>query len=216
MPSAFKEIELKLAFSDESIGEKIVREKYLTDMLVPGTERKMLLETVYYDTPSGVLQRARLSYRIRRQEDEWIATVKADGASSGGLHERSEWSVVVNEPTPDITPFSALPAGERLQVALGEETLIETARTRFVRQSMDLRYQETLIELAVDKGEILAANKSEPIREIELELKEGEVSALLEIAETLRGIYELFPEERSKYHRGLVLAGRIEQLKRGV
>lgn len=209
MPDNYKEIELKLAFRDEAVGEQLLGDRYIMDMHVPGTGRQQLLETVYYDSPSGALQEARLSYRIRRQGEEWIATVKADGSSAGGLHERSEWSAEVTEPAPDITPLLALPVGERLAAALGEEKLTEIMRTRFWRRSLDLQHRAALIELAVDCGEILAGGKSGLIREIELELKSGEVFAIWEIAEALRRKYELLPEERSKYHRGLVLAGKI-------
>ncbi|PKM90185.1 MAG: hypothetical protein CVU87_03040 [Firmicutes bacterium HGW-Firmicutes-12] len=205
--STHKEVELKLRYFQEELWEKISLEPIIVKMLLHGSKRQMFLETIYYDTPSYSLKKAGLSYRIRHQEEEWIATVKADGVTSGGLHDRSEWSFVINNPEPDITPFYELPVGERMKNSLGQEGLREILRTRFKRKSVDLRTPEGgLVELAVDWGEIVVDEKTTPIQEIELELKDGNVADVLLIAAELARNYVLLPEGDSKFHRGLVLA----------
>lgn len=205
--SAHKEIELKLRFFDDSLWDKITKESSILEMSVHGSEKLEFLETIYYDTPDFSLKKAGLSYRIRLQGNEYIATVKADGITSGGLHNRSEWSSVIDELKTDITPFLTLPIGERLKNAIGEQGLDELFRTRFKRKSVYIRTMDQgLIELAVDLGKVIAKDKEATIQEIELELKEGTVSEVLQLAAVLVRRFILVPESQSKYYRGLVLA----------
>lgn len=205
--SAHKEIELKLRFFDDSLWDKITKEPSILEMSIRGSENLELLETIYYDTLDFSLRKAGLSYRIRLQGSEYIATVKADGKTSGGLHNRSEWSCVIDVPKTDITPFLALPIGERLKDTIGGQELNELFRTRFKRKSVDIRTKDQgLIELALDLGHVIAKDKETPIREIELELKDGKVAEVLQLAAILVRKFILVPESQSKYYRGLVLA----------
>lgn len=202
------EIELKLRFSSPDIKDKILNDVLLADLIFPGTRQRKYLENVYYDTATSALKRAGLAYRVRRQDQELVATVKADGQVGGGLHQRAEWSVIVKDPAPDISPFSDTPVGDRLENAVRREPLQELFKTCFWRESMDLQLDGAgCLELAIDQGEIRAGNKTDLIQEVELELKEGHVANLLHLAAQLAERYPLLPEMQSKYHRGLKLAG---------
>lgn len=202
------EIELKLRFSSPDIKDKLCNDVLLADLIFPGTRQTKYLENVYYDTATSALKRAGLAYRVRRQDQELVATVKADGQAGGGLHRRAEWSVIVKDIAPDISPFSDTPVGHRLQSAVQGEPLQELFKTCFWRESMDLKLEgEGCLELAIDQGEIRADNKTDLIQEVELELKEGHVARLLHLAALLVERYPLLPEMQSKYHRGLKLAG---------
>lgn len=168
------------------------------------------MEARYYDTQDQALQKAGFAYRVRREGDNWVATVKNDGSSEGGLHKRAEW----NLPSPDGEPcpelFAELPVGLPLLQAIADQPLVVLFITEFERRSVDLQFENAYIELAVDSGNILAGELSEPILELELELKAGEPRALLRLGASLAREIPLLPEPKSKFYRALLLAGIVE------
>lgn len=202
------EIELKLRFEESSVWDRITEDAVFRDMAAQGSWNIEELETVYFDTPGQILQKKGYAYRIRRQENGWVATMKGLGSSHGGLHQREEWSVDVREPVPDISPFLTTPAGNVLKDILVNEDLQELFRTRFKRKFILLNLpQNTVVELAADLGAIIKEEAYIPIAEIELELKGGSLAQLLRLGAVLSGKYGLRPEYSSKYDRGLELSG---------
>lgn len=180
----------------------------LVEITVPESSVAEQMDARYFDTPTYSLQKEKIAYRVRREGDTWVATVKAGGSSKGGLHARREWNVVVEDEQPDLTVFSDTEIGMRLQELVGEELLEPILITRFERQRMDVLMPDgSRIEVAADQGEILAGGKTEPILEVELELKSGQSESLLLLGAELAREYPLLPESRSKFHRGLILAG---------
>jgi triphosphatase len=69
-----------------------------------------------------------------------------------------------------------------------------------------------LIELALDQGEVKAGSLSELISELELELKAGEQSELLALAEQLQAELKLEPFNQSKAERGYRLFKKQQTL----
>lgn len=202
------EIELKLRFEDSSVWNRITEDAVLKDIPAQGSWAVEELETIYYDTPGRALQKKGYAYRIRRQGNEWVATMKGMGSSQGGLHQREEWSFTLTAPIPDISPFLITPAGNRIKDILGKEGLCELFRTVFKRKFIILKLpQNTRVEVAADLGTIVNGEKRLPISEIELELKDGCLGELLHLGAILSTHYGLLPEFNSKYHRGLVLSG---------
>ena len=67
---------------------------------------------------------------------------------------------------------------------------------------------ETRIEAAADQGQVAAVDgkSCEPVCEIELELKEGEVTALYDVALDMLAVAPMRLERRSKSARGFRLA----------
>ena len=86
---------------------------------------------------------------------------------------------------------------ERLELNL---PLAEAQRITYI-----LDYAGAVCELAIDKGAIHCGEKSDSIDEVEIELLEGEVQALLELKERIAAAVTLRAEERSKFARGLAL-----------
>ncbi|MEW5790247.1 MAG: CHAD domain-containing protein [Pseudomonadota bacterium] len=202
------ETELKLHLTDPARWNAILRTPALLELAGGQPPRQEHLEARYFDTADGALRQARLAYRIRREGARWVATIKADGSSFGGLHQRPEWNVAVAEPTPDLAPFLATPIGPTLREAVSDAPLVELFRTRFERTMLDLHTPTgDAIEFAADRGEILAGEAREAILELELELKAGEPGALLRLGARLARDFPLLPEPRSKFHRALLLAG---------
>jgi len=202
------EIELKLRFKDPKLWAGITKDPLLQEITVPGSQKEETLISVYLDTPSYALKNRGIAYRIRHNDGEWVATVKAGGTSGGGLHERKEWSIVVASPQPDITVFPKNLTGFDLREITGQETLTELFKTSFKRKSLMLKLPEGgEIEFCADKGWVIAGAKVKPLREIELELKGAKSAAALKLGADLARKYPLLPEPRSKYYQGLKLAG---------
>ena len=206
--SKHTEIELKLACTDSSVWEEIMTAQSLTKVAVPSGGGRQVLDARYFDTATYCLQKAKLAYRIRREGEQWVATVKGGGLSTGGLHERQEWNVVVSDAQPDITVFEGTDIGQHLIALVGKQRLEPIVITKFERKTLDvIMLDGSQIEVAADQGTIVAGLKSAPILEVELELKSGEASALLQLGALLAREYPLLPEPDSKFYRGLKLAG---------
>ncbi|MBU2845719.1 CHAD domain-containing protein [Acidithiobacillus ferriphilus] len=179
-------------------------------LLALGTTSPLQLHAFYYDSRDGALQRARLAYRVRREGKEWVATLKAEGQSTGGLHQRPEWNVTIFSSEADLRVFTDPDAVALLTPFLGL-VLQVILETRFERlESRVDRVDGSQILVALDRGEIVAnGGLREPILEVELELAAGEAAAVLEMGAELCLDLPLLPDGESKMLRGLRLAGLI-------
>jgi inorganic triphosphatase YgiF len=164
----------------------------------PQTEN---LVSVYFDTAKRALRDRHLALRVRHIGDKYLQTVKC-GTSAV---DRAEWEKEISGQAPDralarktaLKPFAAKKRWRKLRAVF---------ETRVKRTSIPLRYRKALIELALDEGEVRAGDHSQPISEIELELKDGDRTALAELA---RRLAEAAPVEfclQSKMERGYALA----------
>lgn len=206
------EAELKLRLADPACLTDLLKAPLLQELAAQGPD-KQLLETTYYDTAGQRLLKSRLSYRLRLADGKWTATVKADGSSDGGLHQRFEYNLPVDSPVPSITPFLDTEIGERLSTAVGEMSLEPVFSTRFERHTLDIVTPDgSSIELAVDNGDILAGDKQQKLLELELELKSGQSSSLIWLGAALAEQFPLLPEQDSKLYRATILAGLADEL----
>lgn len=210
--SQHTETELKLACPSEEMWEAVWLSPWLKALEVPDSRKTEDMEARYYDTPTLAFRKEKLAFRIRKEGERWVATVKGGGSSQGGLHERQEWNVEISRPAAELSIFSHTPVGSKMVKLMGAEPLHVIVVTRFERRSFCVRTQKgTVIEVAVDKGVIIAEGKRAPILEVELELKEGSTDEVLALGDRLMAEYSLVPEGQSKYYRGLVLAGLVKE-----
>ncbi|MBD3894634.1 CYTH domain-containing protein [Halomonas sp. ML-15] len=194
-----QEIELKLAVDHAGL-TALPR----LALLAAGAESPRSLTNTYFDTPDGDLERARVALRIRRVDGRCLQTLKTSGAGSGGLSQRGEWEWPIDGPELDLDGLAALLPMRDLDAAtLG--ALTPRFRTDFQRRTWQLRHPDSHIELAVDEGEIVAAGRRAEICELELELKDGTVAALWQLAESLAEQVALRPAQASKAARGAAL-----------
>ncbi|MFA9460771.1 CYTH domain-containing protein [Thiohalorhabdus methylotrophus] len=178
--------------------------------LSEGPERTIEMTADYIDTAGLHLLQAGYAYRVRREGSRWVATVKADaGENAGdGLHHHREWEAHVDTPEPDLGVFADAELIQRLRALQGDLPLITLFRVDMVRRARDLRLEGgTTAEWAADRGTIVADGREDPICEVELELKDGYLGALQELINTLQSKYPLEPGARTKFSRGLALAG---------
>ncbi len=198
-----KEIELKLALAPA--GPEALRRHPRLAGLAPRTTR---LGNTYFDTPDGRLEAERMALRLRHDDHRVLQTLKTSGQGSGGLSTRGEWEWEVMGPGLDLARLADLPPIE----ALGEGVLGHLAprfSTDFVRETWWWEDDGTTIEVALDLGEIESDGRTTPIRELELELKDGDPAALLAFADALAETVPLRPSDTSKAARGAaLLAGR--------
>lgn len=170
------------------------------------------LRARYFDTPDSRLARHAVALRLRQEDDRWVQTLKARGASH---FERLEHEVVVTargdeEPVLDLGLHLGEPAGKALQAALGDDgaaRLVERFRTDVTRWHCTESFpDDTRIEFALDEGSVSAGERSEAIREIELELKSGRLEHLFDVALDGIGRHGLWLATASKAERGERLA----------
>ena len=171
----------------------------------PATQR---LFSVYYDTPDHTLRSSGVALRLRRQGKRWIQCVKGGGVAAAGLHRRTEHETVVAARTPSFPAI--IEAGfEKLMVDKKMRTALQIAFTTDFRRSSTLisPRADTVIEVSLDRGSIAAGGRSEPICEVELELKTGNTGALFDLAlEIADALPSARLGHRSKSQRGYALA----------
>lgn len=198
------EIELKLLLSKEDL-ERVLTLDFMVQAVREGSRKVRHLVSTYYDTQELTLKEHGIAYRVRDKGDgSFEATVKTQKQSTGGLSERLELNLPLAEAQPVLDGFAALGLGFELSelAPCGVQALftVDVQRITYI-----LDYAGAVCELAIDKGAIRCGEKSDSIDEVEIELLEGEVQALLELKERIAAAVTLRAEERSKFARGLAL-----------
>lgn len=169
------------------------------------------LQAVYADTPGQQLAAAGLALRMRKEGRVWVQTLKGRG---DGLMQRLEHEVVLpaqrGVPTLDPQRHAGTPAGDKLLAVLalpdGGGPLQPVYRTDIQRLHRRVRHGGALIELAYDRGHIMAGDKRVVVDEIEFELVRGPAAALPELAARWAARFGLWWDVRTKSERGFRLA----------
>jgi inorganic triphosphatase YgiF len=169
-----------------------------------GWEQRELFNQ-YFDTPERDLAMAKVALRLRRDGDQVIQTLKTRGQSVAGLSERNEWDWTLAKAKLDLKKLddSCWPAA---LAELDKKQLQPIFTTDFVRQRAEIAWgrgkARVVIEAALDLGKVIAGEGEEEICELELELRQGEPDALLELAAELAADLALMPCDISKAERG--------------
>jgi inorganic triphosphatase YgiF len=167
--------------------------------------RPRSLRSVYFDTPRHDLREGGMSLRVRESDGRFVQTVKSrDG---DGMFDRSEWETGIDEAHPEPESLAHTPVG-RLLDKEARHDLSPVFATLVERTVAEVRRGGALVEVSLDEGKIVAGGRSEPIRELELELKEGDPGALFRLAKDLSVDAALRLSFESKSERGYRLAGR--------
>ena len=202
------EIEMKLSFTEaqsepclDALAEVLAGE----DLNVGFTESR--LENAYFDTPDFALNAHKIALRIRRKAYEesqvqYIQTLKTAGRSEHGLSRRGEWEWTLAEPSLDLEKLTACEAWPE---QFNGDSLVNIFETNFTRYACLLTWGKSLIELVLDWGDIVSNGITEPLHEIELELKRGETKDLLALSEKLMQALPVRPLDLSKAERGFNL-----------
>ncbi|WP_439615105.1 CYTH and CHAD domain-containing protein [Shinella sp.] len=187
-----QEIELKLDLASEAADD------FLASGLLPGEPLVIERRAVYFDTPGEDLRAAGFSLRIRNDTKGRVQIVKAVGASAASLFARPKWEQKVEGDEPvldDTTPIRAF-LGRRIDAL---EPAFEVA---VERRRWSVEWEDARIEVALDRGDIIAGDRRTPISEIELELVEGTPEALFSFARKLDAVAPVRLGVLSKAERG--------------
>lgn len=181
--------------------------------LLPGSPdvRRRVVESVYYDTPDRRLRAARAALRLRRDGRRWLVTFKCEQMPGSGLAQRSEWEVPTSRKELALggLPLAEIRRTTDIDLQRLKGRLVPLFATSFVRRSADIALPPgTAIEVSLDVGEVVAGRRRTPIEEIELELREGDLGAMLAFAGHLVEPLALALEPVSKAERGYRLAAR--------
>ncbi|QKZ02553.1 inorganic triphosphatase [Pseudomonas eucalypticola] len=202
-----KETEIKLRVSPETLAE-LREHPLLKKRNKSGWERRELFNQ-YFDTPTGELAAAKVALRLRKDGDEVIQTLKTRGQSIAGLSERNEYNWDLTKAKLDLKKLDGECWPDEL-AELDKKTIKPVFTTDFVRERAEIAWgrgkAKVVIEAALDLGKVIVGKQSEEICELELELREGEPAALLELAAELAVKLPLMPCDISKAERGYRLA----------
>lgn len=187
-----REFEVKYRLTPEAF--QAIREAF-------GPFRAITMETTYYDTPGGDFSARKWTVRKREENGISICALKTPGQNGG----RGEWET----PCPDI--LTALPVlirqGAPAEIAeLAAKGLTELCRASFTRQAALISVGDSLLELALDRGQLLGGGKAVPLFELEAEVKEGSDADALAFGKKMEQDYGLAPEPDSKFKRARSLA----------
>lgn len=203
------EIELKLGLAP-SAADKLARLPWLRESSGGSVQRRKL-QTIYFDTRKLKLHDCGVTIRVRHAEGQRLQTIKtANGA--GGPFERGEWEHEISRDAPDLrlakgTPLWPLARKRTKKLRRKLKPIFETVVDRTV---FPIRADGAELELALDRGHIRTrgARRSEPISEIEVELKRGDPGALSKVAKRLARSLPIAYAPRSKAERGYALRCR--------
>jgi triphosphatase len=201
-PTANAEAELKLiapAGTLERLREAPPIARYARDT---GAVRQ--LDAVYYDTLDRTLFSNGLSLRVRRSGDGFIQTLKR-GPAQGEPFVRTEWETEVAGTAPDLSLLPTDEIGAPLD-GLGSCVLGPVFATKVHRRTQQLDLPGAVVEVAFDDGVIESGEHREPVSEVELEVKAGDLRALYDLGLQLLEIAPLRLGTRSKSDRGYSLA----------
>ncbi len=198
-----KETEIKLRASRDTLAA--LRQQPLLNKRNKSGWQQAELFNQYYDTPERDLARAKVALRLRRDGEQLIQTLKSRGQSVAGLSERNEWDWYLDKPELDLSKLDETCWPSEL-ADLDKTALQPIFSTDFVRQRAELAWgrgkAKVVIEAALDLGSVIAGDRQEEICELELELRQGEPQALLELASALAAELPLMPCDISKAERG--------------
>ncbi len=167
------------------------------------------LVTLYFDTPDFALSAQGVALRVRRAGRRWLQTLKTEGERQGGLSRRIEFEMAVRRGALDWTRFP--PEARAYVPEVLRERVVPVFETRFHRTAWLLKGRGgAQIEVALDVGEVVAGERSQPLCEVELELKSGQPDALFALALEWAGAFGCLPFDVSKAERGVRLAHGVE------
>lgn len=203
------EIELKLFFLP-IYQESLINKLDSLDNAVPQGQRR--LANGYFDTPDLQLRQWDMGLRVRGYDAHREQTIKTAGQVVGGIHSRPEYNVTIQSDSPDLSlfPTSIWPADADLAATQAQLTCI--FHTDFYRRAWHVQIDNSVVEVALDIGEITANGQQEALCELEFELLSGDTEALLKLAMQVASVVPVRLGKASKAQRGYRLAGKAKPL----
>ena len=163
------EIELKLSVPRAAL-RRVAELSWLRELASEPPKREKLV-SVYFDSRKFKLRENGVSLRVRHIGRKRIQTIKASGGAARAFG-REEWEREISGDKPKLGLAEDTPL-EPLATKKLKRRLKPIFETKVDRVTMPIDAGDCQLELAIDRGRIRADGKTEPISEIELELKRG-------------------------------------------
>ena len=160
------------------------------------------LKATYFDTPLNALRKKGIVLRVRKSGDAMpVLGIKAPGAATDGPFQRLE--VEVNSPSlrPDLALLDKT-TRKVLTRIVGDQPIEPKFKMQFKRQSGLVTWGGSVVEIAVDQGNISYGKQRVPVAEVELELVSGSKADLLDLATMLAEDFSLRLGFVSKAEKG--------------
>ena len=190
-----KEIELKMVSSPASIKSALPE---LLKKLDAKDIKEAWLVNRYFDTDDLLLNKACIALRVREKGGRFIQTLKTKGETIGGLSQRGEWEWEVPESKIDVARLHEGGWPKNIPA----EGLVEVFETNFKRTSAVVELKRGKVELAVDDGYILVGGVKSSLSEVEVELIDGDINVLFEVAEIVARTMPVMLADVSKAEKG--------------
>ena len=203
------EIELKYILDKKEDVERIFSDSFIRSITDENSEEEDDYRAIYYDTEDRRFSRENMVLRLRQEGRRYFATLKWNGFSDSGFHQREEINVpvagasVMTNPTVEV--FNQSQMIDELRKLLGDRKLLPVMEMRFRRRQMRLDTGKSICELSADVGEIICGDKKAPISELELELYSGSRDDMEALGARISSKFGLKPGEKSKFRQGLDL-----------
>lgn len=168
--------------------------------------QRKLLTNVYLDTRSHALSQAGMALRLRHDGNGWVQTVKIRQALHGGLAQANEVEAAAPLGVFNLAAFDESEIRDRIGKLIEDEPLETICEIAVDRTTSEISTGEGRTELAVDAVKLRAGKRRAKFTELEIELKQGTVPELYEIARRVmpEGGFEF--SQMSKSARGYRLA----------
>jgi triphosphatase len=192
-----RELELKLAIPDGTM-DTILR-PVAPQALSTQPPRKRREVTTYFDTQDRALAQRGVSLRVRCTEGKNVQTLKADHRD-GVAADRAEWEWRTDHGQPDLALLRQTGIANDLPSTIELEQILTTDINR-TRSILELR-DGTVVEAVLDEGIIIAGDRRETVRELELELRKGDPASIYRLALAMHASAPLTIVHESKAARG--------------
>jgi CHAD domain-containing protein len=170
--------------------------------------RTLEITDLYFDTADEALHRAGYSARLRTVGTDTTLTVKAKIEVVNGLHRRLELEAPATRKL-DIGDWSESEARTRVFDLVGDRRLIEQFVVGQERRERVVRLGGASAIASIDEGEVeyLGLSAGE-MRHFEIELRDGDVSALTQLADVIvaRGLARTVDHSKPELAWDLVAA----------
>lgn len=211
------EIELKYSLLDsselttaEQVKTKVSQLLLVNELKFSHQEKQ--LSNHYFDTENLTLRKSKIALRTRGtkcsgEDKHFEQTIKTSGTVVGGLHQRPEYNIDIDDAKPILALFSQNIWQPGTDVNKLQKQIIELFTTNFNRHTWLVSLNNAQVEIAFDCGEVSCQGSADKPRiyEIELELVSGDAQALFMLTKLLFSILPLRPGLLTKAARGYAL-----------
>ena len=203
------EIELKLFFLP-IYQQSLINKLDSLDNSVPQGLRR--LANGYFDTADLQLRQWDMGLRVRGYDAHREQTIKTAGQVIGGIHSRPEYNVTIQADSPDLSLFPREIWPSNADLISTQAQLVCIFHTDFYRRAWHVQIDNSVVEVALDIGEISANGRQGALCELEFELLSGDTEALLKLATQVASVVPVRLGKASKAQRGYRLAGQSQPL----